>query len=57
MATSATTKTTTDKVKATPPTLLDRTKQQWSTATLKAKVSAADIDALVAHLGKLKSLL
>ena len=58
MATTTTTKPAADiKAKKVPPTLLERSKGQWATATLKAKVSVADIDAFVAHLGKLKSLL
>lgn len=55
MASTTAIKTTTDK--KAPPTLLDRTKSQWAQATLKAKVSVEEIDAMVAHLAKLKSLL
>ena len=58
MATQTKPTTTTDKpARKAAPSLLDRTKAQWSTATLKAKVTPADIEAMAAHLTKLKSLL
>lgn len=37
--------------------LVDRIKTQLSTATLKSKVSNADLDNLAAHITKLKALL
>lgn len=45
------------KVRKTPPTLVERTKAQWSTAALRAKVTVEDIDLMSGHLNKLKSLL
>ena len=37
--------------------LAEKVKAQLSTATIKAKVTAADLDMLIAHANKLKSLL
>ena len=51
------TKPTTDKPKKTPPSLVERTKAQLSTATLKAKVTIDDLTALETHIAKLKALL
>lgn len=57
MATNTKPTTSTDKPKKTPPTLVERTKAQLSTATLKAKVTIDDLTALETHIAKLKALL
>lgn len=58
MATTKPTTTTTDKpARKTPPSLVDRTKAQLSTATLKAKITLDELSALEAHIAKLKALL
>jgi hypothetical protein len=49
--------TTTDKPKRTPPTLVERTKSQLSTAALRGKIKAEELDALASHIDKLKALL
>lgn len=56
MATTTTKTPSEPKVKKPAPSLFERTKAQLSTAALRSKITGDELDALAAHIAKLKAL-
>ncbi|MCR5881540.1 hypothetical protein LRS03_01110 [Rhizobacter sp. J219] len=56
MATSTVKTPAEPKVKKPAPSLVERTKAQLAAAALRGKVTADELEALAAHIAKLKAL-